>query len=150
MSFGAGRDVRARLWGVALPANEGPYSIHIVKQLEELKDRDKHLWFNRFEPRMSPASPGERPIAFKIALEDPRDKNYQHPSVNAQIIRNGWAWSYCPDSREYDDDQARAMQQKAGLWKQAPPSPPPGATNDLNQLLSGQRQCGGGNALPCE
>ena len=44
--------------------------------------------------------------------------------INAQMVKNGYAWAYRKFSKKYTAHESKAKSQKLGLWQDKEPAPP--------------------------
>lgn len=49
---------------------------------------------------------------------------YKGQDINAQMVKNGYAWAYVKYSKIYVDQEKTARKNKLGLWQSSDPTPP--------------------------
>ena len=73
-------------------------------------------------------------IAGQVVEVEPKGKDrykrtlgiiyYKGQDINAQMVLNGYAWSYVKYSRMYVNQEKMARENKRGLWQSSNPTPP--------------------------
>lgn len=103
-----------RLWGIDSPELEQQYGKAALANLEshlhrkvkvEYKNRDKNN--------------------FMLAMLSYHKKNGEEVILNAQLVEQGYAWkNKYTDDKQLEKLQKQAKKNKAGLWRNANPTPP--------------------------
>lgn len=73
-------------------------------------------------------------IAGQVVEVEPKGKDrykrtlgiihYKGQDINAQMVKNGYAWAYVKYSKIYVDQEKTARKNKLGLWQSSDPTPP--------------------------